>query len=109
MHWLYLAIAICGEVAATSALKSAEGFTRLGPSIIVASGYIIAFYFLSLTLKVIPLGISYAIWSAVGIVMVSAIAWWVHGQRLDLAAMIGIGFIIVGVVTIHVFSESVAH
>lgn len=109
MHWLYLAIAICGEVTATSALKSAEGFTRLGPSLTVAGGYLVAFYFLSLTLKVIPLGISYAIWSAVGIVLVSAIAWLVHGQRLDTAAMIGMGFIIVGVVTIHVFSDTVVH
>lgn len=109
MHWFYLAIAIIGEVAATSALKSAEGFTRLGPALVVVVGYAIAFYFLSLTLKVIPLGLSYAIWSAVGIVLVSAIAWFVHGQRLDLPAMIGIAFIIVGVVTINVFSKSVPH
>lgn len=109
MHWFYLAIAILGEVAATSALKSAEGFTRLGPTVMVVLGYAIAFYFLSLTLKVIPLGLSYAIWSAAGIVLVSAIAWFVHGQRLDLAAMIGIGFIIAGVVMIRVFSKSVPH
>lgn len=109
MHWFYLSIAILAEVAATSALKSAEGFTRLGPAVVVVLGYAIAFYFLSLTLKAIPLGLAYAIWSAVGIVLVSAIAWFVHGQRLDLAAMIGIGFILVGVVTIHLFSKSVPH
>lgn len=109
MHWFYLAIAILGEVVATSALKSAEGFTRAGPSLIVISGYIVAFYFLSLTLKVIPLGVSYAIWSAVGIVLVSAIAWLLHGQKLDPPALIGIGFIIAGVVTIHVFSKSIPH
>ncbi len=109
MHWFYLAVAILGEVAATSALKSAAGFTRAGPSLIVVAGYAVAFYFLSLTLKVIPLGLSYAIWSAVGIVLVSAIAWVVYGQRLDLPALIGIGFIIVGVVTIHVFSKSIPH
>jgi small multidrug resistance pump len=109
MHWFYLAVAILGEVAATSALKSAEGFTRPGPSVMVVLGYVVAFYFLSLTLKAIPLGVSYAIWSAVGIVLVSAIAWFLYGQRLDLAAMIGIGLIVAGVVTINVFSKSVPH
>lgn len=109
MHWLYLTIAILGEVAATSALKSTEAFTRLGPSAIVVAGYVVAFYFLSLTLDVIPIGVSYAIWSAVGIVLVSVIAWLMYGQRLDVPAMLGIGFIIAGVATIRLFSSSLAH
>lgn len=109
MHWLYLSIAIIGEVAATSALKSAAGFTQLWPSLLVVAGYVVAFYFLSLTLETIPVGLSYAIWSAVGIVIVSLVAWIIHGQNLDLAAMIGIALIIAGVVVINVFSKSVPH
>ena len=109
MHWIYLGIAIIGEVTATSALKSADGFTQLWPSLLVVAGYVVAFYFLSLTLEVIPIGLSYAIWSAVGIVVVSVIAWIIHGQNLDLAAMIGIALIIAGVVVINVYSKSVPH
>lgn len=75
MNWLYLVIAILGEVMATSALKSSEGFTRLVPSLITASGYTVAFYFLSLTLRNIPVGIAYAVWSGVGIVLVSILGW----------------------------------
>lgn len=109
MHWLYLTIAILGEVAATSALKSTEAFTRFWPSAVVVAGYVVAFYFLSLTLDVIPIGVSYAIWSAAGIVLVSLIAWFLHGQQLDLPAVIGIAFIIAGVVTINVFSNAIPH
>ena len=109
MHWLYLSIAILGEVAATSALKSTEAFTRFWPSTVVVAGYVVAFYFLSLTLDVIPIGVSYAIWSAAGIVLVSAIAWFLYGQQLDVAAVIGIAFIIAGVLTINLFSKSVPH
>lgn len=107
--YLPLAIAIVAEVIATTALKSAEGFTRLVPSLIVVIGYAIAFYCLSLTLKTIPTGIAYAIWSGVGIVLISIIGWVVHKQMLDLPALIGLGLIIAGVVVINVFSKSVVH
>ncbi len=109
MKWVYLVVAVCGEVLGTTALKSSEGFSRLAPSLIVVIGYGIAFYFLSLTLDKIPVGISYALWSGIGIVLISIIGWLFLGQRLDLAAMIGIGFIIVGVAVINLFSKSAAH
>ena len=109
MNWLYLGIAIVAEVIATSALKSAEGFTRLAPSLVVLVGYVTAFYFLSLTLKTIPVGLAYAIWSGVGIVLIVLIAWLVLGQPLDAPALIGLALIIAGVIVINGFSKSVAH
>lgn len=107
--YLCLAVAIVGEVIATSLLKSSEGFTRLWPSVGVAIGYLVAFYFLSATLKTIPIGIAYAIWSGVGIVLISLVGWVVHEQRLDLAAIAGMALIAAGVIVINVFSNSVAH
>ena len=109
MNWLYLGIAIGAEVIATSALKSADGFTRLVPSIVVLVGYVIAFYFLSLTLKTIPVGLAYAIWAGVGMVLIALIGWLVLRQPLDAPALIGIGLIITGVVVINGFSSSIAH
>lgn len=109
MHWFYLVIAIVSEVIATSALKAADGFTQLVPSIIVVLGYAAAFYFLSLTLRFIPIGITYAVWSGVGIVLVSLIGWFAYRQPLDIAAMIGIGFIVAGVVILNFFSKSTMH
>lgn len=109
MPWIYLMIAIIGEVIGTSALKSAAGFTKLWPSLLVIVGYAVAFYFLSLTVDRIPVGISYAIWSAVGIVLVSAIAWVLHGQALDRPAIIGMGLIIAGVLTCTLLSKSASH
>ena len=109
MNWLYLGIAIVAEVIATSALKSADGFTRLVPSLVVLVGYVTAFYFLSLTLKTIPVGLAYAIWSGVGIVLIALIGWLVLEQALDIPALIGIGLIIAGVIVINGFSRSVAH
>lgn len=109
MKWILLLIAICGEVIGTTALKASEGFSRPMPSLVVVAGYGLAFYFLSLTLDKIPVGISYAIWSGIGIVLISAIAWWFFDQRLDLAATLGIALIIAGVVVINLFSKSVAH
>lgn len=103
--WLFLAIAIIGEVVATSALKSSEGFTRLGPSVVVVVGYGIAFYLLSLVIKSIPVGIAYAVWSGLGIVLVAAIAWVVHDQKLDLWAFIGIGLIVLGVAVLNLLSN----
>ena len=109
MTYLYLAIAIVAEVIATSFLKSCEGFTRLWPSIVVVVGYVFAFYFLSLTLRSLSVGIVYAIWSGAGIVLVSIIAWMLFGQKLDVPAIIGITLIIAGVAVINLFSKSVAH
>ncbi len=109
MSYVYLLIAIVAEVIATSALKSAEGFTKLGPSVIVVIGYAIAFFCLSLTLRTLPVGIAYAIWSGVGIVLVTGFAWIYYGQKLDLPALIGLGLIIAGVVVINLLSKSVEH
>ncbi len=109
MKWAYLLIAILGEVFATSALKASNSFTVLIPSVFVVLGYGVAFYFLSLTLQTIPVGISYAIWSGVGIVLISLIGWIGFGQTLDLPAMLGIGLIIAGVLVINVFSSATPH
>ena len=106
MNWGYLAIAILSEVVATSALKASAGFTRLYPSLRVVGGYALAFYFLSLTLRVIPVGIAYAIWSGVGVVLVCLLGWLVYGQKLDIAAGIGIALIVAGVVVLNAFSTT---
>ena len=90
----FLVIAIVGEVIATSALKSSEGFTKLAPSAVVIIGYGIAFYFLSLVLKSIPVGVAYAVWSGLGVVIITAIAWLLHGQKLDAWGFVGMGLII---------------
>ncbi len=109
MTYLYLAIAIIAEVAATSALKASEEFTRLVPSVIVVVGYCIAFYFLTLVLRVIPIGITYAIWSGVGIVLVALVGFLLYMQTPDIPAIIGMGLIILGVVVINVFSKTISH
>lgn len=109
MNWGWLAIATVAEVIATSALKAAEGFTRLVPSIVVVIGYVVAFYCLSLTLRSIPVGLVYAIWSGVGIVLISLVGYFAYRQTLDWPAILGLGLIIAGVVVINVFSRSIAH
>jgi small multidrug resistance pump len=101
MQWLYLAIAIVCEVIATSALKASEGFTRLTPSMVVVVGYAVAFYCLSLTLRSIAVGIVYAIWSGVGIVLISLVGYLVFGQTLSWAALLGMGLITVGVIIVN--------
>jgi len=101
---LALIIAILSEVAATSALKACDGFRNLVPSIIVVIGYGAAFYFLSLALRTIPMGIAYAIWSGIGIVLISLAGWLAYGQKLDLAAMAGMALIIAGVFVLNVLS-----
>lgn len=108
-NWLFLAIAIVSETIATSALKASDGFTRLWPSLAVVAGYGIAFYFLSLTLRTIPVGVAYAVWSGVGIMLISLVGWIVYGQKLDAAAIAGMGLIVAGVVVMNVFSKSAAH
>lgn len=108
-YWFFLSIAIGAEVVATSALKASDGFSRLWPSVLVACGYGIAFYFLSLTLRAIPVGVAYAVWSGVGIVLITLAAWLVFGQKLDAPAIIGMLLIIAGVVVMNVFSRIVVH
>lgn len=107
--YLYLGIAIIAEVIATSSLKSSEGFTRLWPSLLCIAGYALAIFLLSLTLRSLPTGIAYAIWSGVGIVLVSAIGWVYYGQKLDTPAIVGLSLIIAGVIVVNVFSKSIAH
>lgn len=108
-HWIYLAIAIVAEVIATSALKASNEFTRLVPTIIVVTGYLTAFYFLTLSLRVIPVGIAYAIWAGLGIVLIAIISWILYGQKLDLPALLGMGLIISGVLVINLFSKTGGH
>ncbi|XKH01028.1 QacE family quaternary ammonium compound efflux SMR transporter [Marinobacter nauticus] len=107
--WLFLALAIVAEVVATSALKSSEGFTRLAPTALVVVGYVIAFYFLALAIKVIPVGIAYAVWAGLGIVLISLIGWLVFQQKLDAPAVIGMVLILSGVLVINLFSSTSAH
>ncbi len=109
MPYLYLAIAILAEVIATSALKSSREFTQLAPSVIVVLGYGTSFYFMTLTLRSIPLGITYAIWSGIGIVLIATAGALLYREVPDLPAIIGMGLIIAGVVIINVFSKTVAH
>jgi len=104
-----LAIAIVAEVCATTAMKQSDGFTRMPWTIVTVIGYGIAFYFLSLTLRAIPTGIAYAIWSGVGIVLISTAAWAFQGQKLDAAAVIGMGLIVTGVIVMNVFSSASVH
>ncbi|WP_025091440.1 DMT family transporter [Brucella intermedia] len=104
-----LAIAIVSEVIGTLSLKASEGFTRLGPSMIVIVAYGLAFYFLSLTLKSIPVGIAYAVWSGIGVTLVALIGWLLFGQKLDLSAVLGMGLIIAGVIVLNLFSSTAQH
>jgi len=109
MIWVYLILAITSEVIATSALKATEGFTRWQPSLIVFAGYCSATYLLSLTLKVIPIGVAYALWSGIGVTLITLVGWVLYNQKLDSAALIGIGLIVSGVVVLNVFSKSIIH
>jgi small multidrug resistance pump len=109
MPYIYLALAIFAEVTATSALKASSEFTKLIPSIIVVVGYVISFYFMTLVLRSIPIGITYAIWSGLGIVLVSVVGFILYKEALDIPAMIGMGLIISGVAVIHIFSKSITH
>lgn len=107
--WLFLGAAIVAEVVATSSLRASLGFTKFWPSLVVILGYAIAFYFLSLTLKTIPVGIAYAIWAGLGIVLISLVGWLVLGQKLEFASIVGMILIIAGVVVINVFSKVGMH
>ena len=107
-HWLFLLVAIVSEVVGTTALKVADGFTRLWPSLVVVVGYASAFSLLSLTLKSIPVGVAYAIWSGVGVVLIALFGWLFLGQSLDTPALIGLVLIVVGVVVINLFSHTIS-
>lgn len=109
MTYLYLAIAIVSEVIATSALKASAEFTKLLPSIVVIVGYCVAFYFLTLVLRSIPVGITYAIWSGLGIVLITLMGVFVYREIPDLPALIGMALIVAGVVVINLFSKTTAH
>ena len=107
--WLTLTLAIAAEVVATSALKASEGFTRPWLSALVIVGYSIAIFLLSLVLKTIPVGVAYAIWSGLGIVLITLAAWLIYGQRIDLPGLIGMGLIIAGVVVLNLYSSASPH
>lgn len=109
MNWLYLAVAIVLEVIATSALKASDGFTRLLPSLVVVLGYSAAFYMLSITLRTMPVGVVYAIWSGVGVVLITIVGWLWFKQALDVPAFIGIALISAGVIVLNFFSKAVPH
>lgn len=107
--YLYLAAAIVLEVIATTCLKVSDGFTRLWPSVVTAVGYAGSFYCLSIALRSMSTGVAYAIWSGVGIVLISLLSWLLFKQRLDAPALIGMGLIMAGVIVINTFSNSVTH
>lgn len=102
-----LGIAILAEVAATMALKASDGFARAGPAVASLLGYAAAFYCMSLAMRTVPVGVIYAIWSGVGIVLIALASWWLHGERLDAPALAGIGLILAGVLLINLLSTSV--
>lgn len=109
MTYLFLAIAIIAEVTATSALKASDEFTEIIPTMIVIVGYGAAFYFMTLVLRVLPIGITYAIWSGLGIVLVTVVGFLFYKQALNIPTIIGIGLIISGVVVINIFSTAINH
>jgi small multidrug resistance pump len=109
MKWIYLGTAIIAEIIATSALKASDGFSHLLPAVITVVGYAVSFYFLSLTLREIPVGVAYAIWSGVGITLISLVGVVIFKQHLDTPALIGMGLIVAGVVVMNVFSDTVKH
>ena len=109
MPYLYLALAVAFETIGTSAMQASQQFTRLWPSVLVVVGYAISFYFMALTLRFMPVGIVYALWSGLGIILIALIGYAVFGQKLDLPAIAGLGLIIAGIVVIQLFSNATAH
>ncbi len=109
MHYILLFFAVVAETIATTALQASHQFTRLGPSVLVVIGYAISFLLLSFTLRYMPVGVVYAIWSGLGIVLIALIGFLVFGQRLDAPAMIGLALIVAGIVVIQVFSSTATH
>lgn len=109
VHYIYLIVAIAAETIGTTALQASAQFTRLWPTVMVVVSYAIAFYFLGLALKFIPVGVAYAIWSGLGIVLIACLGFVLFGQKLDLAAVAGLGLIIAGILVIHLFSSTSTH
>lgn len=109
MHYLYLALAIVAEVTGTSALKASAGFTRLGPTMVVLGAYALSFFLLSLAVQRFPIGVLYAVWSGLGIVLIAIVGVIAYGERLDAAAVAGLFLIVGGVAVLHLFSETVSH
>ncbi|SDY92049.1 small multidrug resistance pump [Jannaschia faecimaris] len=109
MHWLYLILAIAFETIGTTALKTSEGFTRLWPSLLTLACFFSALFLLSMVLKTLPVGVTYAIWSGLGIVLIATIGWIAFGQKLDLPAILGMALIVTGIVVMQVFSNSTGH
>ena len=109
LNYVYLIVAILFEVVATTALKQTDGFTRLTPSLVSIAGYALAFYFLSLPLRTMPVGVVYALWCGAGIIFITAIGWVWFRQALDLPALAGMGLIMAGVVVINLFSKTIVH
>ncbi len=109
MPYIYLILAVAAETIGTSALQASQQFTRLGPSILVVAGYAVAFWFLSLTLRTLPVGVAYAVWSGLGILFIALIGWIVFGQRLDMPAILGMGLILAGILVIQLFSGTAQH
>ena len=109
MGYVYLTFAVIAEVIGTSALKASEEFTRTGATILVFVGYSVAFYMLTFVFRTIPVGIAYAIWSGIGVALISLVGVVLFKQSLDLAAVVGIALIVAGVVVINVFSKVSAH
>ena len=109
MHYLWLIIAIAFETVGTMALQASQQFSRLGPSALCVVTYGASFYFMALALKVMPVGIVYAIWSGLGIVLIAGFSWAIFGQRLDGPAVAGITLIMAGIVVIQLFSDASPH
>ena len=109
MNWVLLILAIAFETVGTSALKASAGFTRIGPSLVTLVCFVVSLVLLSMVLKTIPVGIAYAIWSGLGIVLIAAIGWIAFGQRLDAPAILGLVLIIAGIVVMQLFSDTTGH
>jgi len=107
MHWLYLGIAILFETLGTTLLKASDGMTRAAPGIGAFAAYALSFWLLALALRVVPVGVAYAIWAGLGICMIAAIGWVMFGQRLDWPAILGITLILSGILVINLFSARV--
>ena len=109
VHYFYLFLAVTAETVGTSALQASQQFTRFWPSLIVVVAYGLAFYLLGLTLRYMPVGVAYAIWSGLGIVLIAVIGYAVFGQKLDLPALLGMSLILAGIVVINLFSKTATH
>lgn len=109
LHYVHLFLAVLFETIGTSALQASQQFTRFWPSATVVVAYAISFYLMGLALKAMPVGVVYAIWSGLGIVLIAAIGYVVFGQRLDWPAVLGLALILIGILVIHLFSQTATH